>query len=481
MYCGTITSVSFLNRTTELELLDRLWASGRAELLVLYGRRRVGKTELLSQFAQERRAILFEATDVRLEDQLRDFGTTYADALDLGAVIPAVGSWEQALDLIADACRQGRTMVVLDEFQHLSRQQQGLGSVLSRWWRTTGRTLDIVLVLSGSDIAFFADEVLGAGAALHGRPTADYRLLPFSPVDAPLFYPGWSAEDRVRAFAIWGGVPYYLSMVHDSRSIEENILATILSPGAPLQHEADYLIRMESRLRDVALYGSILRGIASGKTSPSKLAGHLGGVDVGNVSRQIDRLQDVGLIRRTRPVTQARRTDARYEISDPFLRFWFRFVAPAGARLATKDGAERYLTRVVMPQLDEFVSMPAFEEICRQDLARRFDAAAVGRWWGAVQEDHQASGGKRTVDREADGVALGDDGEVIALATCKWTAGPVGVSELNKLRRIAGRLAPGRTVPLVVYTRSGVDDRIKEERSVGNSQITIVTPDELYP
>lgn len=472
--------MGFLNRRTELELLQRLWAGGGSELLVLYGRRRVGKTELLAQFARGHRAVLFEATDVRLEDQLRDFGAAYSDAFDLGAVTPAVDSWAHALEMIVDASRDGRTLVVLDEFQHLARQQEGLGSLLSRWWRTAGSGLDIVLVLSGSDIAFFADDVLGANASLHGRRTADYRLLPFSARDASLFFPAWDAEDRIRAFAVWGGVPYYLSMIDPSQPLDRNILATVLRPGAPLQNEADYLIRMESRLRDVALYGSILRGIASGKTSPSALAGHLGGADVANVSRQIERLQDVGLVRRVRPVTLARRTDARFEIGDPFLRFWFRFIAPAGARLATSEGAQRYLTRVVMPQLDEFVSMPAFEEVCRDDLARRFDAATVGRWWGPIQEEHTASGGVRTVDREADGVALDDAGEVVALATCKWTNSPVGVSEVNKLRRIGARLAPGRTIPIVVYTRSGVDERIVADQRARPGQIAVVTPEDLW-
>lgn len=469
-----------LNRSEELALLDGLWGSRRAEFLVLYGRRRVGKTEFLAHFASSRRAIFLEATDVRREDQLRDFGAAYAHALDLGPVTPDVRSWEHALEMISDAAGSERTLVVLDEFQHLARQQEGLGSMLSRWWRTTGSRLPIVLVLSGSDIAFFADEVLGANAALHGRRTADYRLLPFSPSDSALFTSAWDAEDRIRAYGVWGGVPYYLSMIDDGLTLEQNILRTILLPGAPLQSEADYLIRVESRLRDVALYGSILRAIASGRTSVSAVAGHLGGADLGNVSRQIERLTEVGLVSVVRPVVRARRMDARFQIADPFLRFWFRFVAPAGARLATRDAARRYLTNVVTPALDQFVSMPAFEETCRADLARRFDAAAVGRWWGPIRENDRSGGALRTVDREADGVAVDDDGTILALATCKWTNSPVSVSEVNKLRRIAVHLAPGRAVPLVVYARSGVDARLAAEHEADPDLLMVVSPDDLH-
>ena len=469
----------FLNRTTELALLEQAWGSGRAELLVLYGRRRVGKTELLARFAEGRRAILLEATDVRAEDQLRDLGAAYVDGLGLGPLVAEVSDWETALGLFADAARGERTLVVLDEFQYLVRQAPELGSVLSRWWRTVGSRLDLVFVLAGSDLSFFSHEVLDATAPLHGRRTVEYRLLPFAPRDVSLFVPGWGAEDRVRAYAVWGGVPYYLSLLDPDASLEENLYATILRPGAPLQREADYLIRIESRLRDVALYGSILRGLASGRTTASALAGHLGGADAGNLARQLGRLEEVGLVRQVRPLLRARKTAVRYEIGDSFLRFWFRFVAPVTSRLTTHERAHRYLSSTLLPALDEFVSAPAFEEVCRADFLERVDAATVGRWWGPVAE--RFDGRMRSVDREADGVALDDRGALIALASCKWARSPVDVSELNKLRRIAATLAPGRAVPIVVYARRGVDERLETERRTAPGEIVVVSPEELYP
>lgn len=464
---------TFLNRRTEIQVLERLWQSGRAEFLVLYGRRRIGKTELLTQFAEGRRSLFFEATDVRIEDQLADLGAVYAEALGLSSLAPQVRSWEHALEMIAEAARGERTLVVLDEFQYLAKQSEGLGSVLSRWWRDTGRQLDVVFVLSGSDIAFFSDEVLGANAPLHGRRTADLQLAPFSPPDAALFTPSWGPEDLVRSYAVWGGVPYYLSFVDQGKQLAENILVTILQPGAPLLNEAEYLIRMESRLRDVALYGSILRAIADGRASASEIADRLH-LDLGNLSKQIDRLEAVGLVTRLRPIVQARRTDVAWRIADPFLRFWFRFVAPAGARIASEESSRRYLERTVLPRLDEFVSAPTFEEICQWHLRETVDAAAVGRWWGPIQERHRETDSLRTVEREADAVAVDDVGHVIALGTCKWTNEPVSISEVNKLRRIAAHLEPERPVALYVYHRSGVDERILAE------DVTVVAAAHLY-
>lgn len=465
--------VRFLNRGPEIQVLDRLWQSRSAEFLVLYGRRRIGKTELLTRFADGRRSLFYEATDVRLEDQLADFGAVYAEALGLSSLAPQVRSWEHALEMVAEAARAERTLVVLDEFQYLAKQSPGLGSVLSRWWRDTGRQLELVFVLSGSDIAFFSDQVLGANAPLHGRRTADVRLRPFSPRDAALFIPSWSPDDRVRAYAVWGGVPYYLSFVDDGAMLSENILTTILQPGAPLLSEAEYLIRMESRLRDVALYGSILRAIADGRATASEIADRLH-LDLGNLSKQIDRLEAVGLVTPLRPIVRARRTDVAWRIADPFLRFWFRFVAPAGARLASDQSAQRYLERTILPRLDEFVSAPSFEEICQWHLREDADAAAVGRWWGPLQERHRETDSLRTVEREADAVAVDDAGRVIALATCKWTNEPVNISEVNKLRRIAAYLEPENPAALYVYHRSGVDERILSE------DVKVVPVEDLY-
>ena len=463
----------FHDRSTELSVLDRLWSSGRAEFLVLYGRRRIGKTELLTHFTGARRSIYLEATDVRAQDQLADFGAAYALGLGFGSAVPLVSSWASALELIAEATQENRTVVVLDEFQYLEKQTPGLASTIARWWREVGRQRQIVFILAGSDVAFFADEVLGANAALHGRRTADLQLQPFGPREAPLFFPSWSSEDRVRAYAVWGGVPYYLNFIDEAAPLETNILDTTLVPGAPLANEAEYLIRMESRLRDVALYGSVLRAIAGGQTQAAAIANHLR-VDLGNLSRQIDRLVAVGLVKQARPVTRARKTDVLLQIADPFLRFWFRYVATAGAQVATADRAQRYLRRVVAPALDEFVSAPAFEEICQHYVLHASDASLVGRWWGPVTERETSSGSLRNVDREADVVALDDAGVVVALGACKWSNAPVQVYEVNKLRRIAQHLQASGDVALYVFHRAGVDDRIREE------DVHVVGPDDLY-
>ncbi len=473
--------MAFLNRTEELTLLGDLFDSTTAQFLVLYGRRRVGKTELLTHFGSSRRSIFMEATDVRKSDQLRDFGRAYAAGVsEFGPEVRLeISDWQHALELIASAGRNGRTIVVLNEFQYLAKQEPGLGSIISNWWRTTGSQSNVVLVIAGSDISFFSEHVLGANAALHGRRTADYRVLPFTPKAAAEFIPEWTAEDAIRAYAIWGGMPYYLNMIDSSKDLRTNILKTILQPGAPLRHEADYLMHLESRLRDPAVYGSILRAIADGKTSASAIANHISGGTVSNVHQQLARLQEVGLVEEVRPVINAGRLDIRYTISDPFLRFAFRYVAPEASSLRTADDAAQLLDETILPTLDHFVSMPAFEEICRLDLRQRVGASRVGRWWGHVLV-RNADGSMKSVQMEVDGVALDGSGNVIALATCRWSAKVMPYAEVSKLRTALAQIAPGAVVPLFLYSRSGVDEYASIEHEQNPAMVQVLAPADLY-
>ncbi len=451
----------FLNRSDELSMLDRLWSSTQSELVVLHGRRRVGKTELLATFAEDKPGVYLEALDMRAPDQLRDLAIELGEVLEAPDYAPIeLADWPRALDVIRRRAESGPFLVVLDEYQHLARQSPELGSLISRWWREHRRSMQLTLVLAGSDVSFFADDVLGANAPLHGRRTAELQLRPFDCVQTGLFTPSWSAEDRIRAFSIWGGMPYYLDFLDERRDLATNIFETLLHPHAPLTREAEHLVRLESSLRDTAMYGSVLRAIADGAGTVSRIADRIGpGTDHGNLSRQLARLEAVGLVRREAPVIHATARTTRIELADNLLRFWYTFVAPAGARIATADRARRYLQDRIRPALDHFVSKPSFEEQAAHHIRVATDAADAGRWWGSLTTN--ADGEARTVKREVDAVSVDGDGQVVAVGTCKWTRARVTRTEVLRTIEVARHLAPDRVVPIFVYSRSGV------ARSVG--------------
>ena len=390
----------FYNREHELERLRRRWEGGEAQIFTLWGRRRVGKSLLLLRFAEGKRHLYFEATSGTAADQLADFSARLSDATARAAL--SASTWRDALDAVADWAGEGPVLVVLDEFQHIARESPEIGSIVNVWWRERGADLPIFLVLCGSEVGFFEREVVGYSASTYGRRAGQLRLRPFAPKDVALFLEDWTAQEKIAAYAVFGNMPYYLAQIRPRESLAENILNLILMGDGLLHEEARLLLEQE--LTDAAGYFSVLRAIAAGQTRVSQIAqrtGVRGGA--ARVSQMLDTLRDLWLVERVVPVTVVnpeRSRQSLYRIVDPYLRFWFRFVLPYQDRLIDAGGSERHLTARVLPQLDEFVSSPAFEEVAQQWLLDELDdASRAGRWWGKVREMRGLD--LRDIDREA--------------------------------------------------------------------------------
>ena len=469
----------FLNRTEELSGLQRRWDSGEAQIFTLWGRRRVGKTLLLLEFARDKRHLYFEATNGTRADQLADFSDRLAEATGRAAL--SVLDWRRGLDAVADWAEEGPVLLVLDEFQFIARENQDVGSIINVWWRERGEARPIFLVLSGSEVGFFEREVVNYSATTYGRRAGQRRLRPFRPRDVELFLPSWSAEDRIAAYAVFGHMPYYLAQVREQDTLAENILNLVLRPDGLLHEEARLLLDQE--LPDASAYFSVLRAIAAGQTRVSEIAqrtGMPGGAS--RVSQMLDTLRNLWLVEKVLPVTVTnpeRSKQSRYRITDPYLRFWFRFVLTAQGRLADDEGAERHLHGQVLPRLHDFISAPAFEEVCQEWLRHEVDAASVGWWWGKVRETRGAK--LRDVDRELDAVAIDDAGQIIAIGSCMWTASPLPHTEKTKLEILGNHLAPDRPPPaLYLFGRNGFDDELTREART-DDRIHLVTPADMFP
>jgi AAA+ ATPase superfamily predicted ATPase len=466
--------VEFFDRIDELAALEDNWIAEDARFFVLWGRRRVGKTELLNYFVEGKRALYFEATDATRGDQLHDFSRELArvSGSELLARQP-LSSWQAALAAIAQWAAPARTVVVLDEFQYLAAQDRELGSLLNRWWRTVGRRLPLVLVVAGSEVSFFEREVLAG--QMYGRRTGQWQLTPFEHRSAALFVPGYSAQDKVRTYAVCGGMPYYLERFDDRLSLADNILLHILYRDGLLHEEAELLLRQE--LSDPHNYFSVLRAIAGGQTRNSQICNRVG-LSTAQVSQITAVLEGMRLIEQRRPVTAPPRSKkTTYAIVDGFLNFHFRFVDPYRSLLRTRAGAEQHRRQTVLPQLDHFVSKPAFEDICRRYMQEAEQARTVGAWWGQVPTGE----GRRTAQREVDAVALDETSKVLAVGSCKWTAAPVGLDEEALLTRLLEHI-PGaeENVRHYFFSRSGFEDSLRRVAEAEPEHFRLITPEDLY-
>jgi AAA+ ATPase superfamily predicted ATPase len=364
----------FIGRDHELEVLVEL-AEGRSpELFVLYGRRRVGKTELLQRFCEGRRAVYFQAAQVREKDNLRAFRDALADVLGEAVSSVTFEDWDAALRFTADRADGERLVVVLDEFPYLCEANKGLPSILQRFWDSTGKKSNLMLVLCGSQVSFMEEEVLSERSPLFGRRTAQRRLQPLPPPDTIGFFPNWSVQDRVLAYGILGGMPAYLRRFDDSRSLSDNVFREVLRPEGYLFEEVQFLLRNE--LTSPATYNSILSAVAHGERKVGDIA-LMVGVDSTTANKYLSVLRDLGLVERVIPITETdplRSRRGSYHISDRFLAFHFRHVQPNVSLINAGRGA-RVLEESVQPDFDRLFDEARVEFVL--DHLRRKAASII--------------------------------------------------------------------------------------------------------
>lgn len=464
---------AFLNRRDELAALEDHWNRTGATFFVLWGRRRVGKTELLAHFARDRRSLYFEATDTTERNQLAalssELAATTASELYAQAPLP---TWAAALAAIADYAREAPTLVVLDEFQYLAARQPELPTLLNRWWRQRGRELPLMLVLAGSAVSFFRDEVLAG--RMYGRRTGQLFVRPFDYRSAALFAPGRSAQDKVRTYAVCGGMPYYLQAFDDSAPLGDQILDHVLFRDGFLHEEVELLLRQE--LAEPRTHVAVLEAVARGRTRTSEIA-NATGIASSQASQVLGALERLELVVQRRPVTASPTSKkTSWAIADGFLGFSFRFVEPYRSRLRTRDEAWRHLKQTVLPQLDHFVSKPAWEEICRAHMREAERAAAVGAWWGKVRVAP-----RRTEEREVDGATVDGDGRITALASCKWTTRPMDAGEVAYLEAMRSHIPGAQEASrLYLYSRGGFDRKLRALAEREPGRVRLLGPEDLY-
>lgn len=473
--------MAFHDRIDEFQALEERWNSPRAEYVVIYGRRRVGKTELILRFAEGKRSVYFEATSGTEKDHLEDLSRVLAETSGRPLLeAQSLTSWEAFFAAAEEELRRGPLLIALDEFQFVARETPTVGSLLNRFWREHRENPNLFVILSGSDVSFFEREVVGYNATTYGRRTGSLHLHPFPFGELSGFLPRWSAEDLIRAYAVFGGVPYYLEALDPGATLAQSIERHVLAPDGLLRQEPRFLFAQHSDLREDSVYFSILRAIAAGRTRRNEIAARVGRSDSAT-GQLLDRLTEMGLVARVHPVTVPkpdRTRMVRFAIDDPFLRFWFTFVHPYESRLHSRADAGEHLAGLVMPALDDFVSRPAFEQICQSWLRNHTKAAGVGWWWGNVKE--RGDGGPRTVQRELDVVAVDHEHDIFALGSCKWTAGSMPVGESAKLKRLVGVLASGADdYDLYFFSRAGFDTRLVAEAGA-DPKCHLIATDDLF-
>lgn len=414
----------FVGRERELAVLEKAYCSRQGELVPVYGRRRVGKSELILQFMRGKKGLYFLGKEAPAPLQLKEFMEEAALALEEPLLAElSVESWSRALNLVTDRLAPGHKFVLtFDEFQWAAAASPELPSVLQELWdRRWKRDGKVLVILCGSYVGFMEKEVLGRKSPLFGRRTAQILLRPFDYAEAALFHPSYAPEEQARTYFVCGGVPLYLEYFLPERSVEMNIRECILEQYSSLFREPDFLLREE--LRDVSNYYAVLLAVAAGAGSIKRIAAQ-SRVPERSLPYYLGQLVDLGYVGRHHPLSgrPSTRNQVRYRLEDPLLRFWFRFVYPNVSALV-RTGSARTFEERVRPNLDAYFGM-CFERLCRETLPWLYETegvsgeARVGEYWN--------------VATQIDVVGVREDGWV-DLGECKW-------GTVRSARRVAEEL-----------------------------------------
>ena len=448
---------NFVDREQEMETLLNEYERSGSSLVVLYGRRRVGKTTLISEFIKDKNALFFLASEESETQNCAAFKEKAADFIDNDLLRNAdVKSWDTIFKTIMDAHHDSKPVIVLDEFQYLGKSNSAFPSIFQRIWEEILKNQEVMVILCGSLISMMESQTLAYDSPLYGRRTAQIRLrqLPFAYYHE--FFPDKSRKNLIEMYAVTGGVPKYIELFSESRDIYTAIQKCVLNRSGYLYDEPHFLLQQE--VSEVGSYFSIIKAIAAGNSKLSAIASVLE-IKATSLTKYLKTLIDLDILEREVPITEEKPEKSKrglYKIKDNYLRFWFAFVYPN--RIFIESGHSRIVMNKIHKGLVTNHIGFVYEDVCRERMwdlnaedAWPFHFTKLGRYW-----DNKC---------EIDITALDPEGRNLILGECKYWQDAVGLSVLRDLEAKAENVLwekSKRKVWYVLFGASGFTDELKE-------------------
>lgn len=463
----------FIGREAELAFLKDKYEEERGQLVVLYGRRRVGKTETLREFCKGKPHVFFSCTQCADKVQLGRFSKQLLkENIPAAQYISEFSDWEKAFRAILELpYGDKKKLIIVDEFPYMCKGNAAIPSILQNLWDEALKDSNVMIILCGSAMSFIEKELLAEKNPLYGRATGIYKMREMGFYDACKFFPDYTAREKVVAYAVLGGIPHYLNQFRKELSLEENIKKHILTKGAILYSEVDFLLHQE--LRETSVYNSIIEAVALGSTRLNEISQKSLVEDTSKTSVYLKNLIELGIVEREFSVDTAVKEKVNagrglYRLADNFFRFWYTFGYANYSQLEDGD-VDGVWTYVVEPILQEFAALP-FEEICREFIKEQqkksllpFRYQKMGRWCGKTTvRDTKTETGTTIAETEIDILAIGADRKEYMLGECKFKKVPFSYSEyLDTLAKLAP-MKENATFYYSLFSASGFDEKIEK-------------------
>ncbi|MBQ3679254.1 MAG: ATP-binding protein [Succinivibrio sp.] len=418
--------MKFVDRLEEMSTLENEYRRHTASFVVVYGRRRVGKTELIRHFIKEKPSLYFLASEESESLNRESFKRQAADYLNDDLLREAaIERWELIFERLVASSDSKRLVIVIDEFQYIGKNNPAFLSVFQGIWDNLLSKNNVMIILCGSLVSMMMSQTLNYDSPLYGRRTAQIRLRPIKFEYYNEFFDSqYSEEELVKRYSLTGGVPKYIEMFQNSSDLNRAIQESLLNVSSYLYDEPNFLLQKE--VSEIGSYFSILRTIAEGNHKVSSIAALVQQKQT-NLPRYLKVLIDLDLLEREVPVTENnpdKSKKGQYQIRDNFLRFWFKFIYPNRSYVEMSH-SDVVMNRLSKNFIDGHVSY-VFEQICQEKL---WNLSAngklpgilerIGRWW---DNSH-----------EIDVVGLSESDNLLVAGECKFWNGPVGANILSQL------------------------------------------------
>lgn len=463
----------FIGRTAELQFLENSYRASGGQLILLYGRRRVGKTETLKKFCEGKLHVYFACRECTDKLQLKAFSEQLLqEDIPARQYVEQFTDWDKAFRAVSQLpCGGHKKLLVLDEFPYLCKENPAILSILRNLWEEIWQHDNIMIVLCGSAISFVEQELLAEEKPLSGILTGSCQMKALNFYEASRFFPEYSELDKILAYAVLGGMPYYLGQFDAGLSLAENIKQNVLSKDCVLYREVDYMLRQE--LRETPIYHALLGALALGNVRLNDISRQSLVEDTSKTSVYLRTLIQMGIVEREFSLDVEIKEPAKthrgiYKLTDPFFRFWYAFVYTQYSALEAGD-VEGVYERAVRPFLRQFASGP-FREVCGQYIealqranALPFRYRKAGRFFGRTTvRDMRKDSGLSIQGTEIDILAVSGRRKEYLAGACKLDDTPFTYEEYLDT---AAKLTPQKDRSefyYALFSAAGFEEKLNE-------------------
>lgn len=463
--------MKFIGREKELSALEREYDNGHG-FVVIYGRRRIGKTTMIKEFIKDKKSLYFLADMESNRQNMNKLTGKVAEFIGQPYLSDVrFDTWQKLFAAFADSFPEQQKVLVIDEFQYLVQSEPAFPSIFQEVWDELFKDKNIMVILCGSHISMMLSEVLNHSSPLYGRRTAQIRLQPLSFTEFSQAFPERSFEERMMIYAVTGGVPKYMEFFCNNNSFDENIRSNVLSKSGFLYEEPMFML--EKEVREPLSYFSIMKAISSGNHKLSDMATVLES-KTNALSPYLSTLIGLFLLEKRVPVTEKEPEKSRkglYYISDTFMDFWFRFVYPFRSELEL-DNIDYVMDKLNANFIDNHVSF-IYEKVCTEifvqlcrDKKFDFHISKIGSYWNS--------------NTQIDVVAIDKHQKKIFAGECKYHNEPVDMRVYSALKEKCASIPEfaGYNIIYGLFSKSNFDKRLIE-LAEQNKDIMLVNKEEL--